>query len=120
MRSAEMRNVPIVRVFSALGADEQQRASTDDRGNPCPLRNVDRFLFLDRQLDRTDLRLVRVLGVAEAAVGEAECPGDDQYEGGDAHASHCSFSPLRSMAGQPTLSARTQLLSFRRLSWSRR
>ena len=50
---------------------------------PAHCGTVDRFLFLTASSTGPIFASCVFLGVAEAAVGEAECPGDDQYEGGD-------------------------------------
>src|SRR6185369_16004852 len=71
---------PANQVASGLPANRQEQAADDDCTDPRPDRNVDGLLVLDRDIERTDLRFVRFLGIAETAVSQAEGPGYDQYD----------------------------------------
>src|SRR3990172_8034189 len=72
---------------------EQDRAGRY-RPHPCPCRDVDRLLFLDRQLERTQFGFVGLLGVAELAVQHSQEASHDQHDCHDLDWAHLvSFLP---------------------------
>src|SRR5262249_4604146 len=68
---------------SSLATRDEQDHARCYRSRAGPHRDVHRFLLLDRELERTDLRLVSLLGVAEAAVGQTQGPQYDQDDRDD-------------------------------------
>lgn len=63
-----------------LAAHQQQDRAQRDRAHAGPDGDVYRLLVLDRQLDRPQLGLVRVLGVRESAIQQTQAAGHDQYD----------------------------------------
>ena len=63
------------RCSAFLATEDQKRAADHDGADAGPDRHVDGLLVLDRQLDRSDLCLVSLLGEAEAAVHQPQDAG---------------------------------------------
>src|SRR5687768_15243784 len=85
-----------------LAADEQQAGADDDGADAGPQRDVDALFLLDRELDRAEVGLVLLLGVAEAAVDEAENAEDDED---DADQLDCAHLPLPSLTMESRVAA---------------
>src|SRR6185437_4031730 len=60
-------------------AEPQQKAANYDCPNAGPDGDVDVLLFTKRQMQRTDVCLVGGLGMATAAISQAQHAGHDQY-----------------------------------------
>src|SRR6185436_11369944 len=67
---------------------DQQHAAGDDCGDAGPERDVDRPLFLHRQVEAADLQLVTFLRIAEFPVRESGDAGHDQKDGDDPETTH--------------------------------
>src|ERR1035437_3431802 len=62
-----------------LPADHQQHHADRNRTRSCPRRHVNGLLLFNRELQRADLCLMRIFGVAELLVREPEDTRHDQY-----------------------------------------
>src|SRR4030095_16550570 len=80
-------------VLALLTSEEKQHSACSDRNHTVPGGNVDRLLLFHRQLERSDLHLVRLLGEAKTAIQQTEHATDDEsnaYDFGQFHVKDCS------------------------------
>src|SRR3990172_2580651 len=93
-RSRTASNIFFILSSLTLRAYKKQDRAGRYRPHPCPGRDVDRLLFLDRQLERTQLGFVGLLGVAELAVHHSQEASHDQHDCHDLDCAHLvSFLP---------------------------
>src|SRR5262249_9542643 len=76
---------------SLSASGDEQHCAGDRDCDARPTRDNLRLLFRDGEFERSELSLVRSLGVLEMAVEQAEEPGDEEHEPEYFHATHSSF-----------------------------
>src|SRR5437773_163471 len=92
---------------SALLAGHEQRRPDDDGAYAEPDRQVHVLPLLHLELQRPDLRLVRLLGVAESPIRQGEHAADDQEHGQDLPRLHRTLLSPRDAAARVSRSARS-------------
>jgi hypothetical protein len=71
-----------------LATHKEQSRADHDRSDTGPYRDVDRFLVLDRKLERAELGVVGRLGVGDATVHQPNNAGGDQQDCHDLKCAH--------------------------------